>query len=68
MQPTARFFGHKVDHIFYRGLDLLDSRAVPVTSSDHDPLMATFRLAERTEARAAQQGCHGRGSAGASQP
>jgi endonuclease/exonuclease/phosphatase (EEP) superfamily protein YafD len=43
-QPS-RFFGRVIDHIFYRGLEMLDSGAVPVTSSDHDPLMATFRLA-----------------------
>lgn len=45
-QPTGRFFGHVMDHIFYRGLEVLDARAVAVTSSDHNPIMATFRVAK----------------------
>jgi endonuclease/exonuclease/phosphatase (EEP) superfamily protein YafD len=44
-QPARRFFGRAIDHIFYRNLELLDARAVAVSSSDHDPLVATFRFA-----------------------
>lgn len=39
------FFGHVVDHIFYRGLEPLESVALPVTNSDHNPMRVTFRVA-----------------------
>lgn len=44
-RPARRFFGRAIDHIFYRNLELVDARAVAVSSSDHDPLVATFRIA-----------------------
>jgi endonuclease/exonuclease/phosphatase (EEP) superfamily protein YafD len=44
-QPARRFFGRAIDHIFYRNLELVEARAVAVSSSDHDPLVATFRIA-----------------------
>jgi endonuclease/exonuclease/phosphatase (EEP) superfamily protein YafD len=40
----ALVFGRAVDHIFYRGLALLDAAAFKVTSSDHNPMLATFAL------------------------
>lgn len=40
----TRFFGDPVDHIFYRGLEPVEVNVFPVTSSDHNPLIATFRL------------------------
>jgi endonuclease/exonuclease/phosphatase (EEP) superfamily protein YafD len=43
-----RHFGQVLDHVFYRGLELTSARAVPVSSSDHDPLLAEFRLPTRT--------------------
>ena len=39
------FFGHQLDHIYTRGLDVVASSAIAVTSSDHNPVMATLRLA-----------------------
>jgi len=37
------FFGHQLDHIYTRGLDVVASSAIVVTSSDHNPVMATLR-------------------------
>jgi endonuclease/exonuclease/phosphatase (EEP) superfamily protein YafD len=39
------FFGKQLDHIFVRGLALLDAEAIPVHSSDHNPVRATLRVA-----------------------
>jgi endonuclease/exonuclease/phosphatase (EEP) superfamily protein YafD len=39
------FFGHQLDHIFTRGLDVVESSATEVASSDHNPVAATLRLA-----------------------
>jgi endonuclease/exonuclease/phosphatase (EEP) superfamily protein YafD len=38
------FFGHVLDHVFYRGLELVEAAALPVTVSDHKPMLVTFRL------------------------
>ncbi|HZQ61071.1 MAG TPA: endonuclease/exonuclease/phosphatase family protein [Casimicrobiaceae bacterium] len=38
------FFGKQLDHIFVRGLSMVESAAYEVTSSDHNPVMATLRL------------------------
>ncbi len=40
----ARFDEHAVDYIFVRGLDVIDARAIAVTSSDHNPVFATLRV------------------------
>lgn len=40
------FLGHQLDHIYTRGLDVVASSAVAVTSSDHNPVMATLRVAD----------------------
>ena len=39
------FFGHQLDRIFVRGLEAVASSATPVTSSDHNPVAATLRIA-----------------------
>lgn len=44
VDQRAVFFGRHLDHIFIRGLDTVDVSAVPVTSSDHNPLTATLRI------------------------
>jgi endonuclease/exonuclease/phosphatase (EEP) superfamily protein YafD len=44
VDQRAVFFGRHLDHIFIRGLQLVDVSAVPVTSSDHNPLAATLRI------------------------
>jgi endonuclease/exonuclease/phosphatase (EEP) superfamily protein YafD len=41
--PQLRHFNQVLDHVFYRGLKLLNSRALPhIKSSDHVPLWAEF--------------------------
>jgi endonuclease/exonuclease/phosphatase (EEP) superfamily protein YafD len=42
----VKIFGRDVDHIFYRGLTASASTVLKVNSSDHNPMMVTFRLAE----------------------
>ena len=39
-------FGHNVDHIYFRGLVPCEAVVSPVTTSDHNPMRVTFRLAE----------------------
>ncbi|MFC1515485.1 endonuclease/exonuclease/phosphatase family protein [Thermodesulfobacteriota bacterium] len=38
--------GHHVDHIYYRGLELIETASAAVTTSDHNPVTARFRLAD----------------------
>ena len=40
----TRFLGDPVDHILYRGLEPVEVNVFPVTSSDHNPITASFRL------------------------
>ena len=40
----AVFFGRHLDHIFVRGLELVDLDAIQVTSSDHNPVAVTLRI------------------------
>jgi endonuclease/exonuclease/phosphatase (EEP) superfamily protein YafD len=44
VDQRAVFLGRHLDHIFTRGLQLIDVGAIPVTSSDHNPLAATLRI------------------------
>jgi endonuclease/exonuclease/phosphatase (EEP) superfamily protein YafD len=39
----SAFFGHQLDHIFVRGLTLVQSSTTAVNSSDHNPVVATLR-------------------------
>lgn len=45
-QPDLRTtaFGRALDHIYVRGLQASFSEVIPVTSSDHNPLRARFKL------------------------
>jgi len=43
----ALFFGRQLDHILVRGVDIVDSSAVSVKSSDHNPVTATLRVTPR---------------------
>ncbi len=44
-RPRMRHFGRHLDHIYYRGLFLCDSRVLQaVRSSDHYPLQLKFRI------------------------
>jgi endonuclease/exonuclease/phosphatase (EEP) superfamily protein YafD len=45
----SRFLGEPVDQIYYRGLIPGAAMAVPVRSSDHNPVSAVFRLADHAE-------------------
>ncbi len=38
------FLGKQLDHIYLRGLELVDADALPVKSSDHNPVRATLRV------------------------
>jgi len=40
----ATFLGRVVDRVFARGLEAVEARAVPVSTSDHNPLLVTFRV------------------------
>jgi len=40
----TRVFGREIDHVFYRGLEPVTVKTHEVTSSDHNPIMVTFRL------------------------
>jgi endonuclease/exonuclease/phosphatase (EEP) superfamily protein YafD len=44
------FFGRQLDHIYVRGLVPVAAEALPVRSSDHNPLRATLRVALTPEA------------------
>ena len=44
-EDLASFFGRTVDHVFYRGLEPVDARAVRVSTSDHNPVLVKFRIA-----------------------
>lgn len=53
----TRFMGKQLDHIFVRGLALVDSEAIPVKSSDHNPVRATLRVVDDAgPSRGAQAG------------
>jgi endonuclease/exonuclease/phosphatase (EEP) superfamily protein YafD len=40
------FMGQRLDHIFYRKLVPLEALTEKVTTSDHNPMLVTFRLAD----------------------
>ena len=42
----ATFMGQRVDHIFYRKLVPLEALTEKVRTSDHNPMLVTFRLAD----------------------
>jgi endonuclease/exonuclease/phosphatase (EEP) superfamily protein YafD len=44
----SRHWGRPLDHIFYRGLQVIEADAVEVATSDHNPVRVTFGLAEHT--------------------
>lgn len=47
-------FGNPVDHVYYRGLELVDASSPYVSSSDHNPLLVTFKLIETPQNRYAK--------------
>ncbi len=53
-EDRTTFFGDPVDHILYRGLEPVTNAVHPVTTSDHNPLSATFRLIRSQDAGEAE--------------
>jgi endonuclease/exonuclease/phosphatase (EEP) superfamily protein YafD len=47
----TRFLGEAVDGMYYRGLEVIEAVAYPVTSSDHNPVSVTFRAARPARAQ-----------------
>ena len=43
-QRTRFINGFVLDHIFFRGLNMIDSKIIPTTASDHNPLLVRFDL------------------------
>ncbi|GIU48038.1 EEP domain-containing protein [Shewanella sairae] len=41
------FFGHRLDHIYYRNLELVKAESIITSSSDHNPVKAYFRLEKK---------------------
>ena len=39
-------FGNPIDHIYYRGLEIIEASSPSVTSSDHNPLLVSFKVTE----------------------
>jgi endonuclease/exonuclease/phosphatase (EEP) superfamily protein YafD len=37
-------FGNPIDHVYYRGLEIIEASSPSVTSSDHNPLMVSFKV------------------------
>lgn len=44
------FFGNVVDHVYYRGLTPIDAEVYEVTTSDHNPMLVSFRLDAKSAA------------------
>jgi endonuclease/exonuclease/phosphatase (EEP) superfamily protein YafD len=43
LHARTRFLGREVDHVYVRGLAVVEASALGVTSSDHNPVFATLR-------------------------
>jgi len=46
----STFFGKVVDHVYYRGLIPIDAEVYEVTTSDHNPMVVSFRLDDKSAA------------------
>jgi len=44
-----RVFGHALDHVFYRGLEITAEETLKVSSSDHNPIKVSFRLSAQNK-------------------
>lgn len=42
-------FGNPIDHVYYRGLELVQAASPHVSSSDHNPLLVTFKLSTESQ-------------------
>lgn len=41
-------WGHRLDHVFFRGLKVINAEIIPVDSSDHSPLKVQFEFIKET--------------------
>ena len=39
-------FGNPIDHVYYRDLEIIEASSPSVTSSDHNPLLVSFKVTE----------------------
>ena len=46
-------WGHRLDHIFFRGLKVISAEIIPVESSDHYPLKVRFEFVSNPEIESA---------------
>lgn len=46
---VKKFFKYPLDHIFYRGLELIEEKTFQAPFSDHNPLLAKFTLPKTTD-------------------
>ena len=53
-QHRITVFGNPIDHVYYRGLELVQASSRQVSSSDHNPLLVTFKLSETAQQRYAK--------------
>ena len=44
-------FGNPLDHVFYKGLELVKEEGLSVSASDHNPIRASFRIPSAQLAR-----------------
>ena len=56
IDTRSRFLGHQVDYIFVRGLEVVYAEAPEVESSDHNPVLATLRVADTSRSGASEPG------------
>ncbi|MGS0674233.1 endonuclease/exonuclease/phosphatase family protein [Shewanella sp. 30m-9] len=47
VDSRTTILGHQLDHIFYRGLELVKAESIITSSSDHNPVKAYFRLVKK---------------------
>jgi endonuclease/exonuclease/phosphatase (EEP) superfamily protein YafD len=62
-----KVFGKPIDHIFYRGLEVKGAKVIRVRSSDHNPMIVSFKAAPVRQAHqttTAQAGGNGRFDSG----
>jgi len=51
----SNMFGHPLDHIYYRGLEIMNSESWATQASDHTPQLVTFTVKQRAVATRSSQ-------------
>lgn len=49
----SKFLGRDVDHVYYRGLETIKKTTFNATTSDHNPLVVEFKVAEQSKRQGA---------------